>query len=459
MATVQPRVTNRSIERSIDIRTEIPGPKSRELLARREASVPRGLGRSTPVAIASGHGALVKDVDGNTLIDLAGGIGALAVGHTPAPVVDVLRTQIEELLHICEIVSTTEQYVRLCEMLNEITPGNFKKKTLLSNVGAEGVENAVRCARAYTGRPAVICFEGGYHGRTLLTMTLTSKYDLFKKGFGPFASDVYRLPFPYMYRRPAGTTEEQYTDWLIHNFDHALTAQVDPSAVAAVILEPIQGEGGFIPTPKRYMEHIAMRCKQHGIVLIADEIQTGFGRTGKLFAMEHYGIEPDIIITAKSMGAGLPISAITGRAEIIDAPHPGGLGGTYGGNPLACAAAIKTIELIQQQDLPGRAVHLGGIIRAELERWQNEIPLVGDVRGVGAMLAVELVLDREAKTPAKDQTIAIIQEAARRGVIMIRAGLFSNCLRMLMPLVITDDQLYEGLEVAEASVRHIAAQL
>jgi 4-aminobutyrate aminotransferase / (S)-3-amino-2-methylpropionate transaminase / 5-aminovalerate transaminase len=439
--------------RAIKLVTEVPGPKSREILARRDAAVTRGLGRSTPVVAKSAHDALVTDVDGNTFIDFAGGIGVLAVGHTPVPIVDAMREQLEELVHICAIVSTTESYVELCEVLNKITPGNFPKKTILSNTGAEAVENAIRCARAFTGRPAVICFEGSYHGRTLLTMSLTSKYDLFKKGFGPFASDIYRLPFAYMYRRPDHMTEEQYVDYLIWNFDHALTAQVDPSAVAAVILEPVQGEAGFIPTPVRYMQHVAKRCKEHGMMLILDEVQTGFGRTGKMFATEYFDVEPDIIVTAKSLGAGMPISAITGRAEVMDAPHPGGLGGTYGGTPVACVAALKTIEFIQQHDLPARAVRLGNIIRPEFERWMNTYPFVADVRGLGSMLAVELVLDRATKAPAKVETLETIQEAARRGLLLIRAGLFSNCLRMLMPLTIPEEQLYEGLEAMEAAVR------
>jgi 4-aminobutyrate aminotransferase / (S)-3-amino-2-methylpropionate transaminase / 5-aminovalerate transaminase len=442
--------------RTISLISDIPGPKSREINARRDAAVTKGLGRGTPVVIKSGHGAVVHDVDGNTLLDFAGGIGVLAVGHTPTPIVEAMKQQLDELVHICAIVSTTESYVELCERLNEIVPGNFPKKSILSNTGAEAVENAIRCARAYTKRPAVICFEGSYHGRTLLTMTLTSKYDLFKKGFGPFASDVYRLPFPYMYRRPDFMSEEQYTDYMIWQFDHALTAQVDPSAVAAVILEPVQGEGGFIPAPKRFMQHLAMRCQEHGICLVIDEVQTGFGRTGTMFAIEQYGVEPDLLITAKSIGAGMPISAVTGRAEIMDAPHPGGLGGTYGGTPVACVAALKTIDYIQQHQLPQRALHLGSLLRPEFERWQREIPMVADVRGVGAMLAVELVLDRATKTPAKQQTLDIIHEAARRGVLMIRAGLFSNCLRMLMPLTIPDEQLHEGLAVIEASIRVIA---
>jgi 4-aminobutyrate aminotransferase / (S)-3-amino-2-methylpropionate transaminase / 5-aminovalerate transaminase len=433
--------------RVIQVKTEVPGPKAKEVLARREAAVTRGLGRSTPVVATRAHGAVVEDIDGNTFLDFAGGIGVLAVGHTPPSVVEAIRAQAENLLHLCAIVGTTESYIQLCELLNEIVPGNFRKKTILSNVGAEAVENAIRCARAFTGRPAVICFEGAYHGRTLLTMTLTSKYDLFKKGFGPFASDVYRFAFPYMYRRPPQMTEEEFTDWCIASFDHGLTAQVDPSAVAAVILEPVIGEGGFMPTPPRFFAHIAKRCKENGIVLIADEVQSGFARTGKMFASEHYasyGVEPDIIVTAKSMGAGMPISAITGRAEVLDAPHPGGLGGTYGGNPLTCVAAIETIKILREQNLAERANLLGAIIRERLEGWRDSIDLIGDVRGLGAMLAVELVLDRNTKTPAKDLTLATIQEAARNGLILIRAGLFSNCLRFLIPLTIPEDQLHEG---------------
>lgn len=444
--------------RVIQVNTEIPGPKAQAVLARREAAVTRGLGRSTPVVATRAHGALVEDIDGNVFLDFAGGIGVLAVGHTPQSVVDAIKTQAEQLLHLCAIVGTTESYIELCELLNEIVPGNFRKKTILSNVGAEAVENAVRCARAFTGRPAVICFEGAYHGRTLLTMTLTSKYDLFKKGFGPFASDVYRFQFPYMYRRPPQMSEEEYTDWCIASFDYGLTAQVDPSAVAAVILEPVIGEGGFLPTPPRFFAHIAKRCKENGIVLIADEVQSGFGRTGKMFASEHYapyGVEPDIVVTAKSIGAGMPISAITGRAEIMDAPHPGGLGGTYGGNPLTCVAAIETIKILRENDLPGRANQLGEIIRARMEGWRDSIGLVGDVRGLGSMLAVELVLDRQTKAPAKDLTLATIQEAARNGLILIRAGLFSNCIRLLIPLTIPEEQLHEGLDVLERALKTI----
>jgi 4-aminobutyrate aminotransferase/(S)-3-amino-2-methylpropionate transaminase len=440
---------------AIQIKTDIPGPKSKAILDRRGAAVPKGLGLSMPIVVERAHGALVTDIDGNTFLDFAGGIGVLAAGHTPAPVVAAIQAQAESLLHICAMVAVTENFVALAEKLNAVTPGNFAKKTVISNTGAEAIENAIRTAREATGRPAVICFEGAYHGRSLLTATLTSKYDTYKKNFGPFATDIYKLPFPYLYRRPDVVTEEQYIDMMIAAFDHALTAQVDPSAVAAVIIEPVQGEGGYIPTPVRYLQHLAKRCQQHGIVLIIDEVQTGFGRTGTLFAIEQYGVEPDILVTAKSLGAGMPVSAITGRADLMEAVHVGGYGGTYGGNPLACAAALQVVDYIIEQDLAARAVTLGGIMRAEFERWQGEFPLIGDVRGLGAMLALEFVDDAATKHPAKEQTAAIVNEAAKRGLILLKTGLFSNCVRFLMPLTIPEPQLYEGMAVLEEAIRAV----
>ncbi len=434
--------------RSIRLRTEIPGPRSREILARRAAAVGNGLSRATPVVASKAHGALVTDVDGNTFIDFAGGIGVLAVGHTPEVVIDVLKQQIELLLHMCEVVGTTELYVQVCERLNAITPGsNIPKKSILSNTGAEAIENAVRAARAYTKRPALICFEGAYHGRSLLTMTLTSKYDAYKRGFGPFASDVYRLPFPDVYHRPAELSEEAFIDQMIAAFDHGLVAQVEPSAVAAVVIEPVQGEGGFVPTPIRFLQHVAQRCREQSIVLIIDEVQTGFGRTGTLFAIEQYDIVPDILVSAKSIAAGLPLSAITGRAEIIDAVHVGGFGGTYGGNPLACAAALATIDFLESNHLAQRAAQIGTLMRERMIEWQAELPMIGDVRGIGAMLAMELVTDRATKHPAKEATTRVISEAAQRGLILIKAGLYSNCIRLLMPLMIPEEQLNEGLDV------------
>jgi 4-aminobutyrate aminotransferase/(S)-3-amino-2-methylpropionate transaminase len=440
---------------SIVLKTPVPGPKSQAVLARRASAVPVGLGKATDVVVERAEGALVHDVDGNTFIDFVGGIGALAVGHCPPPVVEAVQQQAASLIHMGSLVGTYESYVRLCELLNELTPGAFAKKTLLSNTGAEAVENAVKAARAYTKRPGVICFEGGYHGRTLLTLTLTSKYSLFKKGMGPFVSDVYRLPMPNVYRRPASVTAEQALDFGLQQLEQAFTAQVDPKEVAAIIIEPVQGEGGFVPVPPRFLQRIRELCTAHGIVMIADEVQCGFARTGKLFALEHYGIAADIIVTAKSLGAGMPIAATTGRAEIMDATHTGGMGGTYGGNPVTCVAAIAAIEMMRQPAFLARAERIGQILRDTLEGWQRRHPLIGDVRGLGSMMLIELVKDRQTKAPAPDETLAIIKAACQRGVIAMRAGLFTNGIRFLPPLTITDDQLAEGLAVVEASLAEV----
>jgi 4-aminobutyrate aminotransferase/(S)-3-amino-2-methylpropionate transaminase len=438
---------------TINLVTELPGPNSKAIVARREAATARGAAKLTPVAIVKAQGAAVTDADDNTLLDFAGGIGVLAVGHCPPNVVNALKDQAEQLIHMCAIVGTYEPYVRAAELLNEVTPGNYPKKTVLLNSGAEGNETAVKIARAYTGRPAIIVFEGAYHGRTNLTLSMTSKYGLFKKGFGPFAPEIYRLPFPNVYRRPAGLTEDEFIDDCIARLENALIAQVDPSAVAAIVLETVQGEGGFIATPPRFLQRVRELCTQHGIVYIADEVQCGFGRTGKVFAVEHYGIEPDLIVTAKSLAAGMPLAAVTGRAEIMDGPHPGGLGGTYSGNPLACVAAIEAINMIRQPEFLERANQVGARIREHLLDLQAEISLIGDVRGLGPMLLMELVKDRTAKTPAPDETLQITNECFKRGLIAIRSGLYSNCIRFLPPLNITDEQIDEGMGVLADAVR------
>jgi 4-aminobutyrate aminotransferase / (S)-3-amino-2-methylpropionate transaminase / 5-aminovalerate transaminase len=436
----------------IKLTTPIPGPRSRALLERRAAAMAAGLAHATDVVVADATGALVRDVDGNTLIDLVGGIGMLAVGHCPPAVVDAIAEQAAKLVHPCALVATYEPLVALAEVLNEITPGGFAKKTLLANSGAESVENAVLLARRYTGRSTVICFEGGYHGRTLLALSLTSKYGLFKKGFGPFASEVVRLPIPNLYRRPAGMTEEAYLDWCLAQLDQAFVAQVDPSAVAAILIEPVQGEGGFIPVPARFLRHLRARCDEHGIVLIADEVQSGFGRTGRLFAIEHASVVPDLVVMAKSLGAGMPISAVTGRAEILDSAHKGGIGGTYGGSPVACAAALATIRIIRAPAFLAHVERLGEVMVEVMEDWKARYSLVGDARGLGAMRLVELVRDREAKTPAPEETLAIIRRTVQNGVLAMRAGLYSNGIRLLPPLVITEDQLREGLGVLGAAI-------
>ncbi len=443
-------------ERSIHLVTEVPGPRSRDLVARREAAGARGAAKLTGVAIERAAGALVHDVDGNTLLDFAGGIGALAVGHCPPGVVAALQAQAEKLIHLCAIVGTYEPYVAVLEALNAVAPGDFPKKSVLLNSGAEAVETAVKIARAHTGRPAIIVFEGAYHGRTNLTLAMTSKYALFKKGFGPFAPEVYRLPFPNLYRRPAGMSAEGYVDDCLARLENALVAQVDPSAVAAIVVEPVQGEGGFIPAPPRFLQRLRALCDTHGIVFIADEIQSGFGRTGRLFAMEHYHLAPDLLVTAKSLAAGMPLAAVTGRADIMDAPHPGGLGGTYSGNPLACVAALEAIQTLRDPQFLARVEGIGRRLRAHLDDLQRVNPqVVGDVRGLGAMLALELVHDPLSQTPNPDLTVTITQEALKRGLIIIRAGLYSNCIRFLPPLTITDAQLDEGMAiVAEVFAAH-----
>ena len=443
----------------IRINTEIPGPKAKQLLARRAAAMPSGLGRATDVVVERAEGALVFDVDGNTLIDLAGGIGMLAVGHSPAPVVQAIQKQVEKFIHPCALVTTYEPYVALAELLNEITPGTFGKKTLLANSGAEAVENSVKLARKYTGRSTVICFEGAYHGRTLLTLSLTSKYGLFKSGFGPFAPEIVRLPIPNVFRTPPGMTEDEYVDFGIQQLEQAMVTQVDPSAVAAIIIEPVQGEAGFLPVPTRFLHRIRELCDQHGIVMIADEVQCGCGRTGRLFAVEHYGIVPDIIVSAKSLGAGMPIGAVTGRAEIMDSAHLGGIGSTYGGSPMACVAALEALKMIRQPDFLAHARRLGDVMREVLLGWKQQWPIVGDVRGLGPMMLIELVSDTEAKTPLRsDDTLRIIRAAVSKGVVLIRAGVYSNCIRFLPPLNMPEDMLREGLKAVGDAVALIAQE-
>lgn len=445
---------------SIRLATEIPGPKAQALLARRAAATPSPLAHSTQVVVARARGAVVEDVDGNHLLDLAGGIGMLNVGHCPEGVVEAVREQAGELLHVCALVASYEPYVALAEALNACTPGDHPKKTLLSNSGAEAVENAVKVARVHTGRAAVITFEGGYHGRTLLTLSLTSKYGLFKKGFGPFAPEIYRLPAPNVYRRPRGLSEEDYVAECVASLDRALVTQVAPSAVAAILIEPVQGEAGFLPMPAPFLRRIRELCDEHGIVMIADEVQSGFGRTGKMFAIDHYDLVPDVVTMAKSLGAGLPIAATTGRAEIMDAPHKGGLGGTFGGSPVACAAALATLRELEKGKLLERASSLGERIQARFDTWRDELPLVGEGRGLGAMQLLELVRNHDTLEPASAETLRVVQEAQRRGLVMIRAGLYSNCVRLLPPLVITDEQLDEALDAlgeALAAVHEAAA--
>ena len=419
--------------------------------------MPRGAAKLTSLAIASGDGAVVTDVDGNRLLDFAGGIGVLAAGHCPPTVVDAIKAQADQLLHMCAIVASYEPLVELAELLNSITPGDFDKRTVLMNSGAEAVETAVNIARAATGRQGIVVFDGAYHGRTNLTLSMTSKYALFKKGFGPFAPEIYRFDFPNLYRRPSEMSAEAFVDYSIARLEDSFIARVDPASVAAVVIEPVQGEGGFHQVPKRFMQRLRELCDEHGMLLIADEVQSGFGRTGTLFAIEQVGVVPDMVTMAKSLGAGLPISAVTGRAEIMEAPHPGGLGGTYSGNPIASVAALESIRLINTDEVLSRTKALGERMRTRLDTIAARHPeLIGDVRGVGTMLAMEIVTDAASKTPDPTATADICAATLRRGLITIRAGLYSNCVRFLPPLVISDDQLDEGMKVLHAAVGEVA---
>jgi len=438
--------------KAIQIRTDLPGPKSRALMARRENAIPRGLGHATPLFVANAEGAVIEDVDGNCFLDFAGGIGCLNVGHRPRAILGAVEDQLKRHLHLCFMVTPYESYVRLAEKLNSLAPGSFPKKTLILNTGAEAVENAVKIARAYTKRPAIICFEDAFHGRTLLTMSLTSKTHPYKAGFGPFASEVYRIPYAYPYRGGNSATAES----VAHSLEDAFKRVVAPESVAAVIAEPVLGEGGFVVPPRDYFRTIHEICRRHGILFVADEVQSGIARTGRWFASEHFGIEPDLITTAKSLGGGLPIAAVTGRAEIMDAPEVGGLGSTFAGNPLSCVAALATIDLIEKEGLLRRAVEIGERFEARARRWQSKWPLVGDVRGLGGMCAIELVRSRETLEPADAETKEMAAYCWKHGLVTITAGTYNNVLRILVPLVIQDEQFDEGLDVIEAALAFVA---
>ena len=442
----------------IQLKTSLPGPKGMAALERRKNLLPAGLAKSTEVVVDRAEGALIWDIDGNQLIDFAGGIGMMNIGHCNENVINAMKAQLDKSIHTCSLVTTIEPYLDLAELLNSITPGDFPKKTLLACSGSEAVENAVNIAKYYTKRNAVLCFEGAYHGRTLLTLSLTSKYALFKKGFGTYVPDIYRIPAPNTYRGIDGMTDEQYTNYCIKKLDEAFISQVDPDSLAAIIIEPVMGEGGFITIPAAYLHKLRQVCDKHGIVFIADEIQCGAGRTGKMYACEHSGVIPDIVVSAKSIGAGMPISATTGRAEMMDAPHLGGVGGTYGGNPVTCVAAIESIKILKSDAFLNRVNEVGEIVRITLEGWKEKYKLIGDVRGVGAMRLVEFVKDRTTKEPDVDATVEIIKDAISNGLVMIRAGLFSNCLRLLPPIVITNEQLVEGLQVLENAIARADAK-
>src|SRR6201997_1137999 len=440
---------------TIQLRTQIPGPKSKALSERRAKAVPRGLSHGTPIYVAKAEDAWLEDVDGNRYLDFAGGIGCLNVGHRRDEVVEAVQSQLGNFLHTCVQVTPYESYVRLAERMNEVTPGKFAKKTIFVNSGAEAVENAVKIARAYTKRPGIIAFEDAFHGRTMMTLALTSKTHPYKAGFAPFPSEVYRVPFSYCYRCSYNLKYPSCDLYCARHLEDTFKRVVANEEVAAVIAEPVLGEGGFIAPPPDYFQVLIELCHKYGILFIADEVQSGFGRTGALFASERYGIEPDLLVTAKSLGGGLPLAGVTGRAEIMDAPGPGGLGGTFAGNPVACEAALAVLDIFEQQDLYRRADELGERFQQRAREWQKRWPMIGDVRGLGAMRALELVQSQEMREPAAEETKKVTQYCYEHGVITISAGSYGNVIRLLMPLVITDAQMDEALDVLEGAFKSV----
>ncbi len=427
----------------------LPGPKGQALLDRKLNIVARGISNSTPIFVDEAKGAMVKDVDGNTFIDFYGGIATLNAGHCPEPVVNAIKEQADKLLHTCFMVTMYEPYVALAEKIAALMPGNFPKKVMFANSGAEAVENAVKIARFAAKRTGIVAFECAFHGRTLMTMTLTSKVKPYKFGFGPFAPDVYKVPSAYCYRCYYNSTYPGCGMHCLERFDRFFAAEVAPENIAAMIIEPVQGEGGFLVPPKEFLPGLKSICEKHGIVFIADEVQTGFGRTGKMFAVEHFGVEPDLMTVAKSIAAGMPISGVVGKAEIMDAPDPGHIGGTYGGNPVSCVAGLATIDYIQSNNLADRASALGSRAIDRMKGLQEKYPMIGDVRGLGSMVAMELVKDPKTKEPAKEAAGQIVSECYKRGLLLLGAGIFSNVVRMLMPLSITDEQFDQGFAILE----------
>ena len=425
----------------------IPGAKSRELLARRQEFVARGVSSSTSIFAAKADGATIEDVDGNRYIDFAGGIGAMNIGHARPEVTRAIAEQAAKFTHTCFSVMMYEPYVDLAERIVKLAPGDFPKKALFFNSGAEAVENAVKIARWATGRPAIITFDNAFHGRTLMTMTMTSKVKPYKYGFGPYAPEVYRAPFPYPYRM--NMTEKEASAFCISELERMFTGDVAPDQVAAIVIEPVQGEGGFMVAPPGFLPALKSVCEKYGILFVADEIQSGFCRTGRMFAVEHDGVAPDLMIIAKSMGAGMPISGVVGRADIMDAPAPGTLGGTYSGNPVACAAALAVLDLFEQEDYAARSREIGHAITTRFLKLQERFPMIGDVRGLGGMVAMELVKDPATKEPDSHAASDVLAAAHHRGLLLIKAGMYDNVLRVLVPLSVTDEQLQQGLDIFE----------
>jgi len=431
--------------KTIELKTGIPGPRSQEILERKERVVADALSVFLPVVIDHGEGATLTDVDGNRFIDFTGGVGCLNVGHANPHVIEAVQEQAARFMHTDFTIVPYETYVTLAERLVALTPISGPAKAAFFNAGTEAVENAIKFARAYTKRPAVIAFEGGFHGRTLLSLSLTSKTHPYKAGFGPFAPEVYRLPFAQDYRGPSAREA-------LDALERALVTTVAAETVAAIVIEPVQGEGGFVVAPQEFLTGVRRVCDEHGIVMVVDEVQTGFGRTGKMFAIEHYGVEPDLVLIAKSIAGGLPLSAVVGKAQIMDSVGDSGIGGTYVGNPVAQAAALAVLDVFEEEGLVERAGTIGDAIRTRMQAWQERWPSVGDVRGLGAMLAIELVADRTTKKPAPELASRVVEAAAERGLLLLKSGIYSNCIRVLVPLVISNAELDEALDVWEQAL-------
>lgn len=422
---------------------------STELQNKREKFIPRGVSNGNLNIAHKASGATVKDIDGNEWIDFAGAIGTLNVGHSHPKVTEAVNRQTEKFLHTGFNVLMYEGYIELAEKLSEITPGNFDKQALLLNSGAEAVENAVKVSRRYTNRQAVVSFTRGFHGRTNMTMGMTSKVKPYKFGFGPFTPEVYQAPYPYTYHKQEGMSEEAYIDQVIEEFKDFFISTVAPENVACVVMEPVQGEGGFVIPPKKFVQAVSAFCKEHGIVFVADEIQTGFGRTGTLFAMEQFDVVPDLVTVSKSLAAGLPLSGVVGKKEIMDAANPGELGGTYAGSPVACAAALAVIDIIEEENLLQKSEIMGKKIETKLHDLAEKYAFVGEIRRLGSMVAIEIVQDRISKKPDKVKTGGIIKYANENGLLLLSAGIKSNVVRFLAPLVITDEELEKGLAILE----------
>ena len=436
--------------------TPLPGPKAKKIIDRRTKAMPNAIKCGYPCVIARGEGAMFEDVDGNVFLDWVGGVGVLNIGYSNPELIDAVESQSEKYFHAMMNITTHERYIELAEKMNSIVPvKGDKKKTMFANSGAEADENAVKIAKNYTGRPNIIVFSGAFHGRTLLTMTMTAK-KAYAVGMGPFPDGVYRAEFPNLYRRPAGMTEAEAIDFYRCKIEELFLEATPAQYVAAIVFETVQGEGGFVPAPVEWVKAVRKICDKYGILMIADEVQTGFGRSGRLFASEYFkeaGCAPDIMTSAKSIAGGLPLSAVTASAKIMDAIIPGTIGGTYCGNPVACAAALKVIEVMEREDYPGKALKIANKCMKRFNEWKESYDVVGDVRGLGAMMGVEFVTDKESKKPNANLVSDIINEAVQNGLLLESAGTYGNVIRFLCPLCVTEAQLEAGLEIYEKAIK------